>query len=41
MRIIQTTNQFDRDFKHILKSGDKDNGRIKDIMSRLANDEQL
>lgn len=36
MLIIQTTSQFDRDFKRILKAGDKDISRIKTVMRKLA-----
>lgn len=41
MLIIQTTSQFDRDYKQILKSGDKDINKLKNIMRKLANREPL
>jgi len=41
MLIIQTSNQFDKDYKKIVKSGQKDISKIKNIMFRLANCEQL
>ena len=41
MLIIQTTGQFDRDLKRILKSGEKDIIKIKNVMLQLANGEQL
>ena len=36
MLIIQTTGQFDRDLKRIIKSGDKDILKIKAVMRQLA-----
>ncbi|HNZ26850.1 MAG TPA: type II toxin-antitoxin system YafQ family toxin [Spirochaetota bacterium] len=41
MLIIQTTKQFEKDYKKIFKSGQKDMEKIKKIMTQLANSEQL
>lgn len=41
MLIIQTTNQFEKDYKKRLKSGRKTMSKIKNIMTRLANLEKL
>ncbi|HPB82342.1 MAG TPA: type II toxin-antitoxin system YafQ family toxin [Spirochaetota bacterium] len=41
MLIIQTTGQFDRDLKRIIKSGDKDILKIKAVMRQLAEQRQL
>ena len=41
MRKIQTTKQFDRDYKKILKSGNKDLRKLQSIMRQLVNCEIL
>lgn len=41
MLIIETTNQFDKDYKKILESGQKDLNKMKAMMFRLSNEEQL
>ena len=38
---VITTNRFEKDFKKILKSGNKDINKLKIIMKKLANGEQL
>jgi len=41
MYIIETTNQFEKDYKKIQKSGQKNMQKIKTLMFRLANKEKL
>ncbi|OFW49077.1 MAG: hypothetical protein A2163_00650 [Actinobacteria bacterium RBG_13_35_12] len=41
MYIIQTTHQFEKDYKRIQKSGQKNMQKIKTIMQRLADAEAL
>jgi mRNA interferase YafQ len=41
MYTIQTTNRFEKDFKRVHKSGQKDMQKIKALMRKLANGERL
>ena len=41
MYIVHTTNQFEKDYKKIQKSGQKNTQELKTIMQRLANAEKL
>ncbi len=41
MYIIQTTSRFEKDYKRIAKSGQKDMRKIKNVMYKLASGERL
>ena len=41
MYIIKITNKFQKDYKKLLKAGDKDIELLKIIMNQLANNEKL
>ena len=41
MYIIKTTNKFQKDYKRLLKAGDKNIDFLKKIMHKLINKEQL
>jgi mRNA interferase YafQ len=39
--IIKTTNRFQKDYKRLLKAGDKNIDLLKNIMHKLINEEKL
>ena len=41
MLIIKTTNKFEKDYKRIIKSGQKDIQKLQNIIRKLENQEKL